>query len=102
MYLNFVTQVTNDILTRGVFSDRVLQQVFEEHIARQRGNLDEVQMRALLDTLRDDLGIPARQSSDFHQKVGDIVPSSTLSASTTSERSHFAKQMDIEAGKSYV
>ncbi|CAI9582760.1 unnamed protein product [Staurois parvus] len=54
-YLEFVADVTNEIMSLGLFSDRVLDRVFERHLEENRHCLDEGKMRHLLDTLRADL-----------------------------------------------
>ncbi|XP_053331438.1 spermatogenesis-associated protein 7 [Spea bombifrons] len=54
-YLKFVTDVTSEILALGLFSDRVLNRVFERHIQENRDYLDERKMRRVLETLRKDL-----------------------------------------------
>ena len=41
-YLDFITEVTNDVLTRGIFTNRVLCKVFEEHVQKNKKKLDEV------------------------------------------------------------
>lgn len=56
-YLRFVKDVTDDIITRGICSDRVINNCFEHHIALNRGRLDELKMRNLLDKLRKDIQI---------------------------------------------
>ena len=48
MYLDFVTEVTNDILVRGIFTNRVLRNVFEEHVEKNKGRLDEVRSAIVL------------------------------------------------------
>ncbi|XP_053566824.1 spermatogenesis-associated protein 7 [Bombina bombina] len=55
-YLTFVADITDEILTLGLFSNRVLKRVFERHIAENKHRLDEGKMRHLLDTLAKDLG----------------------------------------------
>ncbi|XP_075700497.1 spermatogenesis-associated protein 7 isoform X2 [Rhinoderma darwinii] len=55
VYLKFVADVTNEILTLGLFSDRVLERVFQRHLEENRHRLDEGKMRHLLDILRKDL-----------------------------------------------
>uniref|UniRef100_A0A673G9T8 Spermatogenesis-associated protein 7-like n=1 Tax=Sinocyclocheilus rhinocerous TaxID=307959 RepID=A0A673G9T8_9TELE len=42
MHLEFITDVTNEILTQGLYSDRVLKRVFERHIDMNKHRLDEV------------------------------------------------------------
>ncbi|XP_063804625.1 spermatogenesis-associated protein 7 isoform X2 [Pseudophryne corroboree] len=54
-YLNFVAAVTNEILSLGLFSDRVLERVFERHLQENKHHLDVGKMRCLLDTLKADL-----------------------------------------------
>lgn len=41
-YLDFIGDVTNDVLTRGIFTNRVLCNVFEEHVQKNKNKLDEV------------------------------------------------------------
>ncbi|XP_019627568.1 PREDICTED: spermatogenesis-associated protein 7-like isoform X2 [Branchiostoma belcheri] len=56
-YLEFVTDVTNDILARGIFTNKVLLQVFDSHVQKRRGELNETRMHQMIDILREDLGI---------------------------------------------
>ncbi|XP_069494049.1 spermatogenesis-associated protein 7 isoform X2 [Ambystoma mexicanum] len=70
-YLEFVAAVTNEILTLGLFSNRVLERVFARHVEQNRDRLDEGKMHHLLDVLRADLGCkmdtPEKPSSiEFH------------------------------------
>ncbi|XP_072546422.1 spermatogenesis-associated protein 7 isoform X2 [Salminus brasiliensis] len=58
MYLEFITDVTNEILARGIYSDRVLDRVFERHVDMNRHRLEKDKMRHLLDVLRNDLQSP--------------------------------------------
>ncbi|XP_066540721.1 spermatogenesis-associated protein 7 [Hoplias malabaricus] len=58
MYLEFITDVTNDIIARGIYSDRVLERAFARHIDMNKHCLDEVKMRHLLEILRSDLQSP--------------------------------------------
>ncbi|XP_056096543.1 LOW QUALITY PROTEIN: spermatogenesis-associated protein 7 [Rhinichthys klamathensis goyatoka] len=62
MYLEFITDVTNDILAQGLYSDRVLKRLFERHIDMNRHRLDENKMRHLLDNLQMDLQSPPAAS----------------------------------------
>ena len=41
-YLEFVTDVTNDVLNRGIYTNSVLKQVFQSHVEKNKGRLDEV------------------------------------------------------------
>ncbi|KAK3538307.1 hypothetical protein QTP70_035256 [Hemibagrus guttatus] len=58
MYLEFITDVTNEIILRGIYSDRVLQRVFERHIDLNKHRLAEDKMRHLLEALQNDLQNP--------------------------------------------
>ncbi|KAM6445171.1 spermatogenesis-associated protein 7 isoform 2-T2 [Rhynochetos jubatus] len=56
LYLAFIEDVTNEILSLGLFSNRVLEHLFECHIQENKNRLDEGKMRHLLDVLKADLG----------------------------------------------
>ncbi|XP_027494203.1 spermatogenesis-associated protein 7 isoform X1 [Corapipo altera] len=56
LYLTFIEDVTNEILSLGLFSNRVLEQLFECHIEENKHRLDEAKMRHMLDVLKADLG----------------------------------------------
>ena len=56
-YLDFIQNLTEDIIARGVFSDRVLCNVFEAHVKRNMGVLDEERMKSLIEELKCDLNI---------------------------------------------
>lgn len=57
-YLEFITAVTDDILSRGFISDGVVERVINRHIDMNRYHLDEGKMRHLLEVLRKDLQQP--------------------------------------------
>ncbi|XP_028294134.1 spermatogenesis-associated protein 7 homolog isoform X2 [Gouania willdenowi] len=57
-YLQFISAVTEDILSRGHISDRVIKQVFQWHLDNNLHNLDEVKVRHLLEVLRQDFDQP--------------------------------------------
>ncbi|NXP22069.1 SPAT7 protein, partial [Scytalopus superciliaris] len=57
LYLTFLEDVTNEILSLGLFSNRVLEQLFECHIEENKNRLDEAKMRRMLDALKRDLGL---------------------------------------------
>ncbi|KAK2825913.1 hypothetical protein Q5P01_020127 [Channa striata] len=63
MYLEFICAVTDDILSRGHFSDKVLDLVIDRHIDMNRHLLDEDKMRHLLDVLRKDFEKPINRST---------------------------------------
>ncbi|XP_037994886.1 spermatogenesis-associated protein 7 isoform X2 [Motacilla alba alba] len=62
LYLTFIEEVTNEILRLGLFSNRILDQLFECHIEENKNRLDEAKMRQMLDVLKSDLG--CSQDSD--------------------------------------
>ncbi|NXH91170.1 SPAT7 protein, partial [Edolisoma coerulescens] len=62
LYLTFIEDVTNEILRLGLFSNRVLDQLFECYIEENKDRLDEGKMRQMLDVLKSDLG--CSQDSD--------------------------------------
>ncbi|KAH0502440.1 Spermatogenesis-associated protein 7-like protein [Microtus ochrogaster] len=69
LYLDFMENVTDEILKLGLFSNRCLERLFERHIKQNKHHLEEGKMRYLLHGLKIDLGCiseeePAKQS-DF-------------------------------------
>ncbi|NXV71292.1 SPAT7 protein, partial [Atlantisia rogersi] len=65
LYLAFIEDVTNEILSLGLFSDRVLEQLFEWHIQENKNRLDESKMRHVLDVLKAELGCSLASSSEL-------------------------------------
>ncbi|XP_076021680.1 spermatogenesis-associated protein 7 homolog [Genypterus blacodes] len=63
MYLEFISAVTDDILSRGYFSDRALDRLLKQYIDMNHRHLDEDKMRHLLETLRKDYQDPSSTSS---------------------------------------
>ncbi|XP_078090310.1 spermatogenesis-associated protein 7 homolog isoform X3 [Mustelus asterias] len=55
-YLEFISDITSEILTRGLFSNRVLERIFERRIEENRHRLDEQKLRHMLADLKEDLG----------------------------------------------
>ncbi|XP_042646984.1 spermatogenesis-associated protein 7 isoform X2 [Tyto alba] len=64
LYLAFIEDVTNEILSLGLFSNRVLEQLFECHIQENKNRLDESKMRHFLDVLKADLGCSPGSSAE--------------------------------------
>ncbi|XP_046551856.1 LOW QUALITY PROTEIN: spermatogenesis-associated protein 7-like [Haliotis rubra] len=56
-YVMFAKQVTEEVLNRGIYTDRVLKKVFDRHVEKHKGKLKISRMRAILDKLRTDFGI---------------------------------------------
>ncbi|XP_064571728.1 spermatogenesis-associated protein 7 isoform X7 [Zonotrichia leucophrys gambelii] len=69
LYLTFIEEVTNEILRFGIFSNRVLDQLFKFHIEENKNRLDEGKMRQMLEVLKSDLGCD--QDSDTEQIHAD-------------------------------
>ncbi|NWR32175.1 SPAT7 protein, partial [Tachuris rubrigastra] len=68
LYLTFIEDVTNEILSLGLFSDRVLDQLFECQIEENKHRLDEAKMRHMLDVLKADLGYgPDSEAQLIHE-----------------------------------
>ncbi|NXB64504.1 SPAT7 protein, partial [Struthidea cinerea] len=67
LYLTFIEDVTNEILRLGLFSNRVLDQLFECYIEENKDRLDEGKMRQMLDVLKSDLG--CSQDSETEQLI---------------------------------
>ncbi|KAL6087853.1 hypothetical protein STEG23_018975, partial [Scotinomys teguina] len=108
LYLNFMENVTDDILKLGLFSNRFLEQLFERHIRQNKHHLEEGKMRSLLHGLKVDLGCiseeqPAQQKNsrklnelDF-QKVLTSKQTKLTSEDTVieQERRQFQEALDM-------
>ncbi|KAH9495520.1 hypothetical protein Btru_013490 [Bulinus truncatus] len=87
-YLNFAKEVTDDVRSRGISADSVLQRVFENHIERRKHELDEDRMRKVIKDLKRNLGIP------------DFVPSS-ISSYSSRRRGSQSSNFQNESSKSF-
>lgn len=90
-YLEFINSVTNDILTRGVYSDRVLTQVMERHLIQNKRKLDEGRMRHMLMKLQQDLGVSASPLTDNFEDSKDH--SMRYEHSVFSDRDHHSSEL---------
>ncbi|XP_017656300.2 spermatogenesis-associated protein 7 isoform X6 [Nannospalax galili] len=77
LYLNFIQDVTDEILKLGLFSNRFLERLFERHIKQNKHHLEEEKMRRLLHGLKVDLGCtseenPAKQNNDRMSNLPDF------------------------------
>ncbi|XP_078261031.1 spermatogenesis-associated protein 7 homolog [Rhinoraja longicauda] len=54
-YLQFLREVTDDILIRGYHSNKILENVFQRHIERNKYHLNEDKLNNILQNLRDEL-----------------------------------------------
>ncbi|KAE8290040.1 Spermatogenesis-associated protein 7-like protein [Larimichthys crocea] len=76
MYLEFISAVTEDILSRGHISDRVLDRVIKRHIDMNRHHLHEGKMRHLLEVLRKDFEETPNTftcSTEFEKKENGLL-----------------------------
>ncbi|KAJ8411840.1 hypothetical protein AAFF_G00154780 [Aldrovandia affinis] len=83
MYLEFITDVTNDILSRGLYSNRVMERVFVRQMDMNKHRLDEGKMRHLLEVLRKDLASP----SDSFTTCAELEERGTSHLSSPGKRS---------------
>ncbi|KAI1895304.1 hypothetical protein AGOR_G00104910 [Albula goreensis] len=82
MYLEFIADVTNDILSRGLYSNRVLERVFARQMEMNKHRLDEDKMRHLLEVLRKDLASSSDSSTtstELEEKGGSHISIGHLS-----------------------
>nr|XP_009861671.1 spermatogenesis-associated protein 7-like [Ciona intestinalis] len=64
-YCEFINEVTNDILTKGIYSDQILNQLMDRHLNSSHG-LERERLERMLRQLKVDLGIStARSTSSF-------------------------------------
>ncbi|XP_041827036.1 spermatogenesis-associated protein 7 homolog isoform X2 [Melanotaenia boesemani] len=63
MYLQFISAVTEDILSRGHISERVINRVMKRHLDMNLHQLDEGKMRHLLEVLRKEFEKPTNTSA---------------------------------------
>ncbi|XP_014943841.1 spermatogenesis-associated protein 7 isoform X1 [Acinonyx jubatus] len=62
LYLSFIEDVTDEILKLGLFSNRFLERLFEQHIKQNKHHLEEGKMRHLLRILKVDLGCTSKEN----------------------------------------
>ncbi|XP_067412459.1 spermatogenesis-associated protein 7 [Emydura macquarii macquarii] len=74
LYLSFIEDVTDEILKLGLFSNRVLERLFERHIEQNKHHLDENKMRHLLDVLKVDLGCSTEKSERVNGSMEGFDP----------------------------
>ncbi|XP_016329584.1 spermatogenesis-associated protein 7-like isoform X2 [Sinocyclocheilus anshuiensis] len=106
MYLEFITDVTNEILTQGLYSDRVLKRVFERYIDMNKHRLDENKMHHLLDNLQEDLQsppaavisqtLPSDDVDDLLRKVFNEDVSSAVASTPVRHSRAGLEEVDVE------
>uniref|UniRef100_A0A8C7Y367 Spermatogenesis associated 7 n=1 Tax=Oryzias sinensis TaxID=183150 RepID=A0A8C7Y367_9TELE len=76
MYLEFISAVTKDILSRGHISNRVIDRVMKRHIEMNLHKLDEGKMQHLLEVLHKELEDPSNTflpSKEAEIRENDMV-----------------------------
>ncbi|XP_009903145.2 spermatogenesis-associated protein 7 [Dryobates pubescens] len=103
LYLPFIEDVTNEVLSLGLFSNRVLEQLFECHIQENKNRLDESKMRHWLDVLKADLGCSPGSSAELIHRGWEAFDSLDLQEFDTMdglELTNERSQMRRKAAKS--
>ncbi|XP_076817852.1 spermatogenesis-associated protein 7-like isoform X2 [Clavelina lepadiformis] len=95
-YLTFINEVTNDILSRGTYSDSVINQIMERHIEKNGNELDITKMRLMLQKLKHELGVQSamKRSTLLDTSVGqnfDIDKGATTGADSLLELNSHSK-----------
>ncbi|NWR14457.1 SPAT7 protein, partial [Emberiza fucata] len=85
LYLTFIEEVTNEILRLGIFSSRVLDQLFKCHIEENKNRLDEGKMRQMLEVLKSDLGCEDSDTEPVHAGQEASGPLEQQKRDTTEE-----------------
>ncbi|XP_053132546.1 spermatogenesis-associated protein 7 isoform X3 [Hemicordylus capensis] len=108
-YLNFIQDITDEILKLGLFSNRALERLFERHIEQNRNHLDETKMRHLLEILKVDLGCNKEEksvggSATFSLRQSEpaepfLFPSKAHRQSKLVKSEEFLKAMDLIANE---
>ncbi|NWV23976.1 SPAT7 protein, partial [Origma solitaria] len=92
LYLTFIEDVTNEILNLGLFSNRVLDQLFECHIEENKNRLDEAKMRQMLDMLKSDLGCGMDSETELIREDQEALDSPDLQESDIGEEFEFTSK----------
>ncbi|NXC74552.1 SPAT7 protein, partial [Anhinga anhinga] len=92
LYLAFIEDVTNEILSLGLFSNRVLEQLFECHIQENKDRLDENKMRHFLDVLKAELGCSPGSSAEQIHAGWEALDSLDLQKCDTMEELEFTSK----------
>ncbi|NWW44012.1 SPAT7 protein, partial [Pedionomus torquatus] len=91
LYLAFVEDVTNDILSLGLFSNRVLEELFECHIQENKKRLDEGKMRHVLDVLKAELSCSPSSAAEQVHPGWDTLGSLDLQEFDTTKELEFTR-----------
>nr|XP_056709351.1 spermatogenesis-associated protein 7 homolog [Euleptes europaea] len=78
-YLQFLKEVTNDILIRSCYQNKALGDVFQIHVRNGRCDLDEVKMQRIFHALKEDLNYctdlpdPSISYSGLEHRSGRLI-----------------------------
>ncbi|NWT08608.1 SPAT7 protein, partial [Vireo altiloquus] len=93
LYLTFIEDVTDEILRLGLFSNRVLDKLFECYIKENKNRLDEGKMRQMLDVLKSELGCcQDSDTTELIQASREASESLGLQESDTTEELKFTSK----------
>ncbi|XP_075223506.1 uncharacterized protein LOC142325522 [Lycorma delicatula] len=57
-YITFLRSITDEVLRKGIYTNKALKKVFQEHIQKNIHKLDVKRMQQEVEKLQEDLGIP--------------------------------------------
>ncbi|XP_048457284.1 spermatogenesis-associated protein 7-like [Rhincodon typus] len=86
-YLQFLKEVTDDILLRGYHSNRILENIFQIHVERSKYHLNEDKLKNILQNLRHELQTDLAVSSSEYNAA---AVQKTLLLGKTFDRTHRA------------
>ncbi|XP_062494931.1 spermatogenesis-associated protein 7 isoform X3 [Pezoporus occidentalis] len=78
LYLAFIEEVTNEVLSLELFSNRILEKLFECFIEENKNRLDESKMRHLLNVLKADLGCSPGSDAEHNHTGWEALDSLDL------------------------
>ncbi|CAF2740344.1 unnamed protein product [Rotaria sp. Silwood2] len=68
-YVRFMQEITDAIIRNNLTTESAIEKLFEIHIDRNRGKLNENRLRDLLEALKDDLGVQTSRKIDTYSSV---------------------------------
>ncbi|UJR26427.1 hypothetical protein I4U23_007759 [Adineta vaga] len=68
-YVKFMQEITDAIIRKNLTTEPAIEKLFEIHIDRNRGTLDERRLRGLLESLKEDLGVQTSRKTDTYASV---------------------------------
>ncbi|KAK9409515.1 spermatogenesis-associated protein 7 [Crotalus adamanteus] len=102
-YLNFIQDITDEILKLGLFSNRALERLFERHIELNKNHLNKNKMRHLLEILKVDLGCNREEKSagvsdayrHLQNESAEHLQLTSISQSKVSKSEELLNAMDL-------